>query len=70
MQQIKIFRKFMESADGDSFKKVEKTVNKWLTENSQYSIKNIFSANMVDDEGDGDLVLIVVYSEEENISFG
>jgi hypothetical protein len=66
MQRIKIFRKGMEDAGDKSFLKVENNVNDWLAKNEKYTVTNMFSANMFSDYGDGDFVLIVLYTDREN----
>ena len=67
MQRIKIFRKEMDSAGNGAFRKVEETVNAWLEENPKFSIVNMFSANMFSDYGDGDFVLIAVYTDDFSV---
>jgi len=69
MAQIKIFHKYLEAAGNGSFEKIQEKVNAWLTENPKIEIKNIFSANMPDNDGDGHFILIVVWEEELN-TFG
>lgn len=69
MQQIKIFRKYMEDAGNGSYDKFQKTVNDWLKSNPEISVVNIFQANMADDDGDGHFVMVVVYAEKEALGF-
>jgi len=64
MYQIKIFRKQMEDSGNGSFQKVEDQVNAWLKKNKEIDIKNMFSSNMFDDYGEGEFVLIILYTDK------
>ena len=69
MQQIKIFRKELEDPGNGAFTTIEDTVNKWLKKNKDITVQNMFSANMHDEYGDGQFVIIAVYTNSEGGTF-